>query len=545
MSNFLNKIKLIYLPFLLMAVCFIVLYSFLIWMVIYEFSLWTPNEDLIKFWLPFFLPAIPLYIWLRPRTKLLILKGDDVRGPFFYFFVPWMAVAAPTIVLQDYLLKATGKLTTIKNISEISHRPSTKYYKVANHYIDKQHATIHRTAEVSGRYNSDLTFYLYVACPILNEAPQISTGDSSNFNMPVAWLGIEFTKSIGNNSSSDAEKEEAFKQLGMEAYNKIKDQNLDQFIYLDLIGKNNRRKGYSAAIKSISQYENIEPIILEAKNEPFERRNGDKLGWIFISFGIGSAIWLIMLIFPKIETMPLKKLSKNSFQNQLKSSREVISSIAITQLPVWLIIAVLNIMVFVIMVFAGLGLISFEGYDLYAWGANHRLAVINGQWWRLLTNIFLHGGLMHLIFNLYGLFFVSIFLEPVLGRMKFIIAYIVCGLIASLASIWWYPAMVSVGASGAIFGLYGVLTALLTTNKVDTKLKNELLINNAIFIGINLVLGLAGGGIDNAAHIGGLLSGFMIGYIMYFFIDTPKPKRKYKKRKKVNSDIGSLVEKIE
>lgn len=93
-----------------------------------------------------------------------------------------------------------------------------------------------------------------------------------------------------------------------------------------------------------------------------------------------------------------------------------ISSIKITnKSSVSLIVIVLNILVFIIMVFEGLGFISFDGQDLYAWGANYRPAVVNGQWWRLLTNIFLHGGLMHLIFDMYGLLFVSIFLEPILG----------------------------------------------------------------------------------------------------------------------------------
>jgi len=542
MANLLIKVKLIYLQFLLVAIGFILSYSLLIWLLVDQFSLLALNEDLVNFWLPFSLPVIPVYIWLRPRIKLLVLKDKRGNLPFLYFFAACLAISAPTIVLQEYLLTATGKLTTVQNISEISQKPITKYYTVANHYIDKQHATVHRRTEVSGRNNEYLTFHLYVACPILNKTPQIDTGNSSNFNMPVAWLGTEYKKGISNHSS-DTEKEQAFKELGIEAYNKLKDENLDRFIYLDHIGNNDRRKGYYAAIKSIPQYNGTEPLILEAKNEPFETRNGDKFGWIFKSFGIGAAIWLIMLIFPKFDNVQLKKLPEYNFQNQWGTFYKFISSIKITsKSSVSIIIIALNILVFTIMVFAGLGFISFDGQDLYAWGANYRPAVISGQWWRLLTNIFLHGGLMHLIFNMYGLLFVSIFLEPILGRAKFIIAYFSCGLLASLASIWWHPATLSVGASGAIFGLYGVLTALLTTNKADASSKKGLLINNAIFIGINLIIGFTGG-IDNAAHIGGLLTGFIVGYIFYFYIDDPKPKKSYNKRIKVIQNKGDLLKK--
>ena len=318
MNNFLSKIKLIYLRFLLVAVGFILLYSFLIWIVVYQFSLLALNEDLINFWLPFCLPAIPVYIWLRPRIKLLVLKDKKGNLPFLYFFAACLAISAPTIVLQGYLLTATGKMTTVNNISETSHKPITKYYTVANHYIDKHHATVHRRTEVSGRNNEYLTFHLYVACPILNKAPQIDTSTNNNFNMPLAWLGTEYTKGISNHSS-DTEKEQAFKELGIEAYNKLKDENLDRFIYLDHIGNNDRRKGYYAAIKSIPQYNGAEPLILEAKNEPFETRNGDKLGWIFKSFGIGASIWLIMLIFPKFDNLQLKKLPEYSFQHQTQT----------------------------------------------------------------------------------------------------------------------------------------------------------------------------------------------------------------------------------
>jgi rhomboid protease GluP len=516
MAYFLIKIKLIYLQFLPVAIGFILSYSFLIWLIVYQFSLLALNEDLINFWLPFCLPVIPVYIWLRPRIKLLVLKDKKGNLPFLYFFAACLAISVPTMVLQEYLLTATGKLTTVENISEISKKPITRYYTIANHYIDKQHATVHRRTEVSGRNNEYLTFHLYVACPILDKAPQIDTGNNSSFIMPAAWLGTEYTKGISNHSS-DTEKEQAFKELGIETYNKLKEQNLDQFIYLDHIGNNDRHKGYYAAIKSIPQYNDAEPLILEAKNEPFETRNGDKFGWIFKSFGIGAGVWLLMLIFPKFNNAQLKKLPEYSLERQRESFNKFASSIKITsKSSVSIIIIALNILVFIIMVFAGFGFISFDGQDLYAWGANYRPAVVNGQWWRLLTNIFLHGGLMHLIFNMYGLLFVSIFLEPILGRAKFIIAYILCGLLASLASIWWHPATLSVGASGVIFGLYGVLTALLTTNKADANSKKGLLINNAIFIGINLIIGFTGG-IDNAAHIGGLLTGFIMGYTMYFF----------------------------
>ncbi|RYY33060.1 MAG: rhomboid family intramembrane serine protease [Sphingobacteriaceae bacterium] len=178
------------------------------------------------------------------------------------------------------------------------------------------------------------------------------------------------------------------------------------------------------------------------------------------------------------------------------------------------IIIALNVLMFILMVFCGLGFVTFKGTDLLQWGANFRPAIIAGQYWRLATNVFLHGGLMHLLFNMYGLLFIGIFLEPLLGTGKFAAIYLLTGIMASLASVGWHTDTVSVGASGAIFGMYGVFLALLTTNLFPKGFKKSFLLSTSVFVGFNLLYGLTGG-IDNAAHIGGLLTGIICGYALY------------------------------
>ena len=121
---------------------------------------------------------------------------------------------------------------------------------------------------------------------------------------------------------------------------------------------------------------------------------------------------------------------------------------------------------------------------------------------------------MHLVFNMYGLLFVGIFLEPLLGKTKYLIAYLLTGILSSCASIWWFDATVSVGASGAIFGLYGIFLALLLARVYPPGFSKAFLTSTLIFVGYNLLMGLTGG-TDNAAHIGGLSSGFLLGLMLY------------------------------
>lgn len=174
----------------------------------------------------------------------------------------------------------------------------------------------------------------------------------------------------------------------------------------------------------------------------------------------------------------------------------------------------LNILVFIAMVISGVNVFLPDIESLIRWGANFRLVTLEGQWWRLLTCCFLHIGVFHLLMNMYALLYIGVLLEPHLGKTKFLSAYLLTGISASVTSLWWHETTVSAGASGAIFGMYGVFLAMLTTNLIERSARKSLLISIGIFIGYNLLNGL-NAGIDNAAHIGGLLSGLVIGYAFF------------------------------
>lgn len=178
------------------------------------------------------------------------------------------------------------------------------------------------------------------------------------------------------------------------------------------------------------------------------------------------------------------------------------------------IIMILNIVVFVVMTISGVHLLMPSNESLILWGANFRPITIDGQWWRLFTSTFLHIGILHLLMNMYALTYIGLLLEPYLGKARFLSAYLIAGISGSVASVFWNDLTISAGASGAIFGMYGVFISLLTTKLIEKSARKSLLISIGIFVFYNLLNGLKGG-IDNAAHIGGLLSGLLIGYSFY------------------------------
>jgi membrane associated rhomboid family serine protease len=157
--------------------------------------------------------------------------------------------------------------------------------------------------------------------------------------------------------------------------------------------------------------------------------------------------------------------------------------------------------------------------DLLRLGANvgvqqvdgHLVGVATGQSWRLLTAMFLHAGILHIAFNAYALYLFGNVVEVELGRVRLVILYLVTGLCASATSYAFGAATVpSVGASGAIFGLFGVFFAY-SWRRRDLALYAARVRTALMLIVLNLVISFSIPGIDWRAHVGGLVSGVVAG----------------------------------
>ena len=158
-------------------------------------------------------------------------------------------------------------------------------------------------------------------------------------------------------------------------------------------------------------------------------------------------------------------------------------------------------------------------------GGNFAPLVQKDEPWRLFTAMFLHGGLLHVGLNMFALHQAGQVVERLYGRMGFLALYVVAGLLGNLASLWWKPGPVSVGASGAIFGVYGALLSylMLQRGSVPTEVFREMRSGTLGFIGYSLFAGFSIPGIDNAAHLGGLLGGLVMGAALAQPVVAPKP----------------------
>jgi rhomboid protease GluP len=150
---------------------------------------------------------------------------------------------------------------------------------------------------------------------------------------------------------------------------------------------------------------------------------------------------------------------------------------------------------------------------LFVLGGKQNEAIDAGQWWRLLTPMVLHGGLTHLLFNSWAMYVLGTEAEQVYGTLRFLTIYLLSGLAGSIASYVFNPAVLSVGASGAIFGLLGALAAFAFTSRsfVGWEASKMQLGQMATLAAINLAFGFAMPNIDNSAHIGGMIAGGIVG----------------------------------
>ena len=150
---------------------------------------------------------------------------------------------------------------------------------------------------------------------------------------------------------------------------------------------------------------------------------------------------------------------------------------------------------------------------LIAFGAKDNDLILQGQYWRFVTPIFLHANLLHVGLNMLNLAVLGVFLERLVGHMRFLLIYVITGIVSIIASFYFMPQEISVGASGAIFGLVGAYSVfVLMHRRAFRKGGIPALLWLIIVIVGNLSIGFFVPNVDNYAHLGGLLSGCLLGW---------------------------------
>src|SRR6185437_13437241 len=176
----------------------------------------------------------------------------------------------------------------------------------------------------------------------------------------------------------------------------------------------------------------------------------------------------------------------------------------------------------------------FGGQLMNHWGANVGVLVLaDHQWWRLVTSTFVHSGIIHIATNMWCLYNLGLLGEPLMGAFGIVAAYLLTGVVGNLLSVALHPGVItagqimdvgviSVGASGAVFGLAGVLTPLLGSKLLPVNRAEVARLRRSViyFAVLNFVIGFGADAfntpirIDNMAHLGGFLTGLLLGFLL-------------------------------
>lgn len=195
--------------------------------------------------------------------------------------------------------------------------------------------------------------------------------------------------------------------------------------------------------------------------------------------------------------------------------------------PVTTALVGINLAVFAAMALSGISLTDPTSAQLLQWGADWGPLSLGAQPWRILTSNYLHIGLLHIAFNMWCLWDLGSLTERIFDRWTYVLTYTACGVAGSIASLWRNPMVVGAGASGAIFGLAGALMAALYLGHLPfpRQAMRRTLRSLVIFSVYNLGFGAAVRGIDNSAHIGGLVCGLVLGAVLAKHLTSPPEVR--------------------
>ncbi|MRG47349.1 hypothetical protein GFS24_19675 [Chitinophaga sp. SYP-B3965] len=300
MENLYKKIRLIFIPYLLLLLACMVVYSFLDW----RLYLLKPSdkipEGVVLILGPIVLAIVVVLIWLRPRLRLLTVKAERTRPQFTLNMLSVAAMAIPVILLQHLLVKITGEFAHLNAPSDIVKKGYAKYYSVPQFAELKKYAYI-RSATTTSNKGKTYVHHVYFAMPLIDKAVFQNwyfVGDTMiAFNqlfkddkMPLVWLCTETQFKIKKKANTEAIEREFID----ESIANFIDKGFSGVTYMERMGNNTLRREYRKTI--IREDRKNELLILEAKFSPFEKRYERELKWTIFGTLLSSGFLLLIFV---------------------------------------------------------------------------------------------------------------------------------------------------------------------------------------------------------------------------------------------------------
>jgi membrane associated rhomboid family serine protease len=500
-----GKLRLLWIPYVLLTLGATVLVSLLHVLTMGTFPWLVLDEALQHFWLPLLASAIISIGFLIPRIRRASIGKEQMK----FIFLNVLSVVLlwlPMTQSQRVVGEQFKQLTIVP--APIGEVPSAENYQ-----FEEVHANLEARmmAPIRMRGKDEGEIVLVILTPL--EAP--AAGDSSlQYGNFASYR--EFTLAMPNNLDS-AEAERRFRPW-LDSLLRVEEASKrDEGLWFSSI-RDRRKQSLAQQTQQINQREGW--VVLEPHFEPWQKQVAPALKLWGLMGGASLLLWLLVcLVLPlKAELEERKPIKASGLGKGLAAFLWPRKGYTITP-----IVILLNTLFYLVCAFASRNPITFDGDVLIALGGNKpSLTQGQGEYWRLLTSAFLHGGLMHFLANMYGMVMMGRMLEPLLRAPRFLLSYLLTALVGSIASVLFLSGdAVRIGASGALFGLMGMLLALALTPLFPPQIRQPLLRTMATALGINILVSFLPN-IDYTAHVGGLLCGIMLGFLWYPMLGKEK-----------------------
>jgi rhomboid protease GluP len=223
--------------------------------------------------------------------------------------------------------------------------------------------------------------------------------------------------------------------------------------------------------------------------------------------------------FSAAELQSIANSIRTETLNQLKSGNRIDSgkmTFGLKDHEVTFLLIAIQLVFYIAMLSRGTSFPDPSIPEILSLGGSMRSYITGGEWWRLVIAIFVPVSFIQLLVNITTLYFIGLMVESILGKVKFLIAFVSAGVLANLASIVMFDEVVIAGSSGAIFGLYGIFLAFATTPYINKKFPKVWLLSIVAYLIFSTWVGV-GADVYNAINFSGLVAGICIGYAFYLF----------------------------
>jgi rhomboid protease GluP len=294
-----HKIKLLFIPFLLINIAFSFIYSLLAWLFCLKLEILSFDKE-SEFLIPACLAFVPVLIWLRPKINFLNLADSGRRGgpKFGYHFFAGLLIAVSAIFSFRFIDSVTGAITTLPKISMLNNLQKTRYYKVKDFYSDTSKIGVQASFYVSGKTDSIFSYYFVI--PLFDDANNAINSKTST------WMGFMFKKYV-NISITSANVDSVFNSLWKETNHKTDIGDFNKFLCLERVRRSGGEYGlYVKAAKWSGKYQETSgaPVILNPLYIPVNQRWKSKIGLAAGIHALASLCWLILIWIPRLNYDP-------------------------------------------------------------------------------------------------------------------------------------------------------------------------------------------------------------------------------------------------